>query len=311
MDQFIPRVRLKSNQYPTWFSPQLRHQIKCMRILRKKLRNHFTISSLQRLIRMEENFQLELSKAKLNYERSLINNFAYNRDPKIFHYIRDFTLAKSLPPILQCGTSKVESDKEKAEMFNNYFYSIYISSHFILPNMEELAKPTNSISDILLSYEEVYQVLSTLQIKKACGPDGIGPSVLQACASSLTPILHHLFSFSLNNGVVPTEWKLHAITPVFKSGDKSNVKNYRPISLLCNISKALERLVYNKVLDYYSSSISHYQFGFVKTNLHYNSYRGGCRILKRGGHSSCIDNYLCKVHANCVRSTHACEACQI
>ena len=130
--------------------------------------------------------------------------------------------------------------------------------------MEELTKPTNSISDILLSYEEVYQVLSTLQIKKACGPDGIGPSVLQGCASPLTPILYHLFSFSLNNGVVPTEWILHTITPVFKSGDKSNVINYRPISLLCNISKALERLVYNKILDYYSSSISHYQFGFCK-----------------------------------------------
>ena len=51
------------------------------------------------------------------------------------------------------------------------------------------------------------------------------------------------FSLSLNNGIVPTEWRLHAITPVFKSGDKSNVKNYRPISLLSNISKALERLV--------------------------------------------------------------------
>ena len=72
MDQFIPKVRLKSNQYPMWFSPQLRHQVKCMRTLRKKLRNHFTISSLQQLIRMEENFQVELSKAKLNCERSLI-----------------------------------------------------------------------------------------------------------------------------------------------------------------------------------------------------------------------------------------------
>ena len=68
----------------------------------------------------------------------------------------------------------------------------------------------------------------------------------------------------MNNVVVPTEWKLHAITPVFKSGDKSNIKKYHPISLLSNISKALERLVYNKVLDYYSSSISHYQFGFCK-----------------------------------------------
>ena len=145
-------------------------------------------------------------------------------------------------------------------MFNNYFYSVFISSNFVLPNMEELAKPTNLISDISLRFEEVHQVLSTLQTKKACGPDGIGPSVLQACDSPLTPILHHLSSLSLKNGVVPTEWKLHAITPVFKSVDKFNVKNYRPISLLSNISKVLERLVYNKVLDYYSSSISHYQF---------------------------------------------------
>ena len=79
-------------------------------------------------------------------------------------------------------------------MFNNYFYSVFISSNFVLPNMEELAKPTNLISDISLWFE-VYQVLSTLQTKKACGPDGIGPSVLQACDSPLTPILHHLFLY--------------------------------------------------------------------------------------------------------------------
>ena len=61
------------------------------------------------------------------------------------------------------------------------------------------------------------------------------------------------FSLLLNNGVWPSEWKLNAIIPVFKSGDKSNVKNYCPITLLSNISKAQERLVYNKVLDYCSS----------------------------------------------------------
>ena len=35
MDQFIPKVRLKPNQYPKWFSPQIRHQAKCMHTLRK------------------------------------------------------------------------------------------------------------------------------------------------------------------------------------------------------------------------------------------------------------------------------------
>ena len=104
---------------------------------------------------------------------------------------------QSFPPILQPGTLRVESDREKAETFNIYFYSIFTSSDFILLNLKELAKPTNLISDILLSLEEVYQVLSTLQTNKACGPDGIRPSVLQACAMRLTLILHHLFSLLL------------------------------------------------------------------------------------------------------------------
>ena len=56
---------------------------------------------------MEENFQLELNKAKLHYEQSLINNFTYNKNPKIFHYIRNIIEVKSLLPILQCSANKV------------------------------------------------------------------------------------------------------------------------------------------------------------------------------------------------------------
>ena len=86
--------------------------------------------------------------SQLDYEQSLlyiiINSFAYNRYPKIFYYIRDFTIAKSFPAILQCGTSKVESDRE-AEMVNNYFYVVFTSSSFVLPNVDELVKPTSLI----------------------------------------------------------------------------------------------------------------------------------------------------------------------
>ena len=87
-------------------------------------------------------------RSQLDYEQSLlyiiINSFAYNRNPKIFHYIRDFTIAKSFPTILQCGTSKVESDRE-AKMFNNYFYVVFTSSSFVLSNVDELVKPTSLI----------------------------------------------------------------------------------------------------------------------------------------------------------------------
>ena len=58
------------------------------------------------------------------------------------------------------------------------------------------------------------------------------------------------------------DWRLHVITPIHKSGDKSSVKNYRPISLLCIISKVLEKIIYDKIISFVSKSISPFQFGF-------------------------------------------------
>ena len=69
---------------------------------------------------------------------------------------------------------------------------------------------------------------------------------------------------SLNSYSIPGDWKQHTITPVYKSGDKSTLKNYRPISLLCSISKLLESLIYNKIIKFMRKSISCHQFGFQK-----------------------------------------------
>ena len=52
------------------------------------------------------------------------------------------------------------------------------------------------------------------------------------------------------------------IIPVFKSGDKSSVRNYRPISVLCSVSKLLEKLIYDKIIHFVSASIYSSQFGF-------------------------------------------------
>ena len=95
------------------------------------------------------------------------------------------------------------------------------------------------------------------------GPDGIPPIVLSTCASALYKPLHYLFNMCLNSGYLPFEWKLHQVTPIYKSGDCCQNKNYRPISLLCNTSKVLERLIYNKIIDHIISYVKPVQFGFM------------------------------------------------
>jgi len=90
------------------------------------------------------------------------------------------------------------------------------------------------------------------------------PIVLSKCASVLYQPLHHLFSLTLKHGCLPTDWKIHKIVPIFKSGDPSLVKNYRPISLLSNTSKVLERIIHTKIIDHISCQINSAQFGLMK-----------------------------------------------
>ena len=83
------------------------------------------------------------------------------------------------------------------------------------------------------------------------------------CAHQIVPSLCLLFNRVLNQGALADEWKLANIVPVHKKGDKSEVVNYRPISLLCIVSKILERCVLYKLSDHLIGLINSQQHGFI------------------------------------------------
>lgn len=70
----------------------------------------------------------------------------------------------------------------------------------------------------------------------------------------------------------PSRWKTSFVSPIFKEGDRSNVVNYIPVSILCSISKIFEILVFNKLFEKVKSNIHYSQHGFfekksTQTNL--------------------------------------------
>ena len=101
-----------------------------------------------------------------------------------------------------------------------------------------------------------------------CTTAGVSLSVLwnQQSAVSIAPAVTKLFNISLRRGELPSEWKHALITPIPKTSERSNVSNYRPISLLPILSKVLERHVHSLLLKHLCSTdpISNSQFGFLK-----------------------------------------------
>jgi len=90
------------------------------------------------------------------------------------------------------------------------------------------------------------------------------PDLSQTCAPILCQPLHFLFTKSLQYACIPSSWKIHKIVTIFKAGDKTSIKNYRPISLLSCTSKILEQLVFNKIINHLATQISPSQFSFIK-----------------------------------------------
>ena len=88
----------------------------------------------------------------------------------------------------------------------------------------------------------------SLNSKKACGPFSIPVKLLKLIKSPISKPLELLFNHSLSTGKVPQNFKIARVIPVFKKGSKTDINNYRPISLISVYNKLLEKLVYKRVL---------------------------------------------------------------
>ena len=102
--------------------------------------------------------------------------------------------------------------------------------------------------DIVVTKEGVTKYFRSLNPFKALGPDELHPSVLKELAMELGPVFAHLFQQSIDTGEIPTEWSLANICPLFKKGDRSLDRNYRPVSLIRIPCKLLNYIVCSNIM---------------------------------------------------------------
>ena len=119
-----------------------------------------------------------------------------------------------------------------------------------------------------LNFGECEEAFKSSKRNKAAGFDDLSSNIIIDAYDNLKNILFHVFKVSIKQGIFPDSLKIAKVTPIFKSGAKDNVSNYRPISILPVFSKVLEKIMYNRVYNHPDSKDLLYEkpFGFQINN---------------------------------------------
>ena len=127
------------------------------------------------------------------------------------------------------------------------------------------AQPDFSLDEFVVMEDEVLNVLQSLDTNKASGPDGISARILREAAPIIASSLTDLINLSLRSHKFPTSWKRANVIALHKKNERSDVKNYRPTSLLCCVSKVMEKCIFKHVFNFLRdhSLITRFQSGFV------------------------------------------------
>ena len=102
-----------------------------------------------------------------------------------------------------------------------------------------------------ITVSEVSKTPKDLKPKKDTDVDGIPSRLLKDGSDALASPLSVIFNLTIQQNVVPAEWKKAKVTPLHKSGSKDDPRNYRPISVLPVVSKVLERLIQKQLASFF------------------------------------------------------------
>ena len=269
----IGKVKMKNNMYRRWRNSRDKEDY----LSDAKARNQAR-SACRKAVRL--------------YEKDIASQIKQN--PKHFwRYVKSkLKVQHGVPNLKREDGTLTETDFDKTEVLNSFFKKVYtLEDDSELPYVGQ-RRVLHPSQEVTFTEDEIEGLLWKLNIAKSAGPDGLHPRILKELSVQLAQPLFILFRMSLETGMLPDDWKIAQISPIFKKGHRCKPGNYRRVSLTAIICKILEKLVRRNIIDHLEQNelIDPAQHGFVKgrscvTNL-LETFEQWTQILDDGG---CID----------------------
>jgi hypothetical protein len=198
-------------------------------------------------------------------ELQLIND---NNVGMFYKYVnKKLGRSKSNHPVTDPITNVLITDDTKiANLFNNYFGSVFTEDDGLLPDIANRSEKDTFIDSVDFSVEAVRKCLSRLKPSTSYGPDGVPNVLLKKLANFICVPLSYIFDASFKSNCLPQQWLQAFVTPVFKKGVTSDPNNYRPISLTCSCCRVMERIINCRLINYLLEHqfITRHQHGFLR-----------------------------------------------
>ena len=194
---------------------------------------------------------------------------------KMWEILKDLTIGKSEKETvdkIRKGNQIVSEPHQIADEFNSFFTK---AGRNIADSVEPITrKPADFLQNTNppqlrldnVSQHQIIDTISAMDSKASVDASGVNMKMLKFIKYQIALPLSHLFTLSVTTGVFPAKLKTSKTIPIFKAGDRYSCDNYRPISLLSTISKILEKIVANSLVNHLELNDLLYenQFGFLR-----------------------------------------------
>lgn len=255
-----PHRIIHPSSFPRWFSGDLRRLIFVKKIAHLTFKRTNLRSDYDRFSSLRAHCCFLRDNCHKSHLKK-VNKYVKSNPRYFWRYCDETRKVSGYPKdmFLQGVTSS--TPQETANLFADSFSSVYMASDLPIP--EYALHDLVDFNTCSVSESEVFKALSSLPPKFSSGPDCIPFFILKKCASDLARPLTLIFNKSLSTGVFPVTWKKSFVIPIFKSGNRSDVANYRGVCIQSAIPKILDRLVCTELASACKQLISNHQHGFV------------------------------------------------
>lgn len=284
VDRHVPTGRLTKRQIKTQQKPWITSAIiKSMSkrdfYFRKftKAKDPDSKSEFRQLFKRYRNMIVSLCRqSKTNHYTNYFNLFSNNMH-KIWEGVRSIISTKpsksNIPTSIRVDGKLETNQIDIANSFNDFFTSIANSIRNKIPptskRYSDYLKNPNPDSIFLspVTQEEIIGIIGNISPGKSSGPNSIPIKILRLLENDISKPISILINLSFESGIFPRSLKTSRVVPVYKNkGSSIDVSNYRPISLLSNIEKIYEKVMYNRIIGFLNNHDILYpkQFGFRK-----------------------------------------------